>query len=219
MLPGVSDLEVAKPRRSIKCALLVVGVERLQVLPAQEVIRLVLHALVRVVIEIGREMSLEHVTIHADHVAVHQAHEVLTAHIKHVVTRVVMLMHLHAASTEEGRDVVLAEERRSYFEAATTTECTIDVIFADNGIADHMVVLPEHLLRNVIEWVDLAWADLRVVELDAVAQEQLVQFFNFGAGTEEALVSPEVLEVITAHPLIDFLIQVSQRCLETVAMW
>ena len=60
----------------------------------------------REVIEIRAEMCFEHVGTNVDHIAVEQMHKIFSANIENIVARLVMLMHLHAASTEELRDII-----------------------------------------------------------------------------------------------------------------
>ena len=87
MLPGVSHLQVAQPRaRPVQGALLLLAVQRVNLIPTGVVVGFSLDALVGQVVEVGAEIGLDHVVVHINDLAVHQAHEVLAANIKHVVT-------------------------------------------------------------------------------------------------------------------------------------
>ena len=48
--------------------------------------------------------------VHIDHLTVEQADEILATHVEDTVASGVVLVHLHAASAEQLRDVIFAEE-------------------------------------------------------------------------------------------------------------
>lgn len=86
---------------------------------------LCLDAFVRQVVEIGGELCLKHVILNVDDFSVHEANEVFTAHVEHVVASdLVMLVYLHATSAEKFRDIIFAEESLSNLEASATSECS-----------------------------------------------------------------------------------------------
>ena len=100
------------------------------------------------------------------------------------MARLIVLVHFEAASLEEFGDVVGAEERGSYLEAASAAERTIDVILANNCVTELDVIATEHLLTDVVKCNRLTGTDLSVVKLHTVTQEQLVKLFNFRACAE-----------------------------------
>jgi len=170
----------------------------------------------REIVEVGAEVGLEHVAPNFDDIAVEEVHKVFTADVENVVASLVVLVHLHAASTEEFWDVIIAEESRGNFEATTTTESPINVIGANDGVTNDVMVTAEHLRRQLIHRVDLARADLCVINFYAMAKEQLVELLNLSACTKQALVAPEVLKIIATDPLASFLVQVSKRGFEAM---
>ena len=74
----------------------------------------------------------------------------------------------------------------------------------------------EHGRSKFLQRVDLAGAHLRIVKLNTVAQEQLVELFNLCAGAEQTLVTPEVLKIVATDPFASLLMQVSESRLEAV---
>lgn len=162
-------------------------------------------------------MGFEHVTRDVDHFPVQKLHEVLATHVKHVVSRLIVLVHLHATSVEQSIDIVFAEERLSYFEAATAAEGSVNVVDAYDGVTDHVVVSTQHLWCELVQREDFAWADLSVVHLDTVTEEEFVYLLDLGARSENAFVSPKVFQIITTDPFVNLLVLVCQRCLEAVS--
>ena len=79
-------------------------------------------------------MCLENVAIDIDNVAVEQLYEVFAADIEQVVAGAIVLVNLEAACLEQIRDIIVAEERLAYFEAAPAPESTIDVVYSNNGV-------------------------------------------------------------------------------------
>jgi len=127
-----------------------------------------------------------------------------------------MLVHLHAASTEQFFNVVFTEERGAYLEASASTECSINVVDANDCVSDDMVIISKHAFRDLVHGHDLAWANLGVVHLHAVAQEELVHLFDVCAGAKDAFVAPVMFQVVAANPLTRLLIHVGQSGLEAV---
>ena len=80
-------------------------------------------------------------------------------------------MDLHAACSEQVRDIIVTEESFSDFEASSTSERSEDVADADNGITDNSMVAAEHSRRDLTQRHHLAWADLSVINVDAGAKE------------------------------------------------
>ena len=218
VLPGVSDLQIADPIISIQGTLLLIGVQLVNVTPTSPVVLLGLNALMRQVIEIRGETCFQNVTIDTDDIAVQESHEVLTTNIEDTVSRVIMLVHLHAASAEQLRDIIITEESRAYFEAATATESPIDIILADDCVTDDMMVGTQHSFSDLLKRHHSTWANLGIVDLNAVSKEQLVHLFDLCASTKDALIAPVVLKIVATNPLACFLLQVSQGCLETMSV-
>ncbi len=156
-------------------------------------------------------------TIDTDDIAVQESHKVLATNIEDAVSSLIMLVHLHAASTEQLGDIIVAEESRAYFEAATAAESPVDIILANDCVTDNMVVDTEHAFCNLVQRHHSTWADLSIVDLNTVSKEKLVHLFNFSASTKDALIAPVVFEIIAANPLTCFLLQVSQGCLEAMS--
>lgn len=219
VLPGVANLQVAEPRGAVKGALLLLAVETVDILPARVVAILSLDALMREVIEVRAELCLEHVIVDVDHVAVHDTHEVLSAHIEDVVACGVVLVHLHAASLEQIGDVVLTEECRCYFEASSTAESSRNIVNSNDGVTDDYMVLSEHLRGDVVKMDDLTWADLGLKDVDAGSKEELVHLLDLLTSSKNALVPPEVLEVISADPFTRALVLVSKGRHEARSVW
>ena len=220
VLPSVSNLQVADPSVAIKGTLLFLSVERVNIAPACVVRWLSLDALVRQVVEVAAEVCLEHRVACLDHVAVEQVHEVLTADIVDSVANVlVMLMDLHATSGEQVWDVILTEESLCDLEASSTTEGSEDVTDTNDSMSDHTMVITKHSRSDGIDWHDLAWADLGILHVDAVTQEELVHLLDFLAGAKDALMAPVVLQVISADPLARVLVLVGQSSLEAIVQW
>ena len=94
-------------------------------------------------------MSLKNVIFNSHNVAVQQANKVFPANIEDVVARSVMLVHLHAACAEQFRDVILAEECRSDFEATTASESSVNITGSNDGITNHVMVPTQHLGRDL----------------------------------------------------------------------
>ncbi len=157
-------------------------------------------------------------TIDTDDIAVQESHKVLTTNIEDTVSSVIMLVHLHATSAEQLWDIIIAEESRAYFEAAAATESPIDIILADDCVADNMMVGTEHSFSDLLKRHHSTWANLSIVDLNAVSKEQLVHLFDLCASTKNALIAPVVLKIIATNPLACFLLQVSQGCLETMSV-
>ena len=157
-------------------------------------------------------------TINTDDITVQESHKVLTTNIEDTVSSVIMLVHLHAASVEQLRDVIVTEESGAYFEAATPTESSVDVILANDCVADNMMVVAKHSFSDLLERHHSTWANLSIVDLNTVSKEKLVHLLNFSASTKNALIAPVVLEIIATNPLACFLLQVSQGCLEAMSM-
>ena len=78
------------------------------------------------------------------------------------------------------------------------------------------MVVTEHLRRDLMERKHLTWTDLRVVEFNAAAEEQLMHLFNLLAGAKDTFVAPEMLEIVAADPLGCSLVSIGHCCLETV---
>ena len=129
-----------------------------------------------------------------------------------------MLVHLHAASAEQFFNVVFTEERGAYLEASASTECPVNVVNANDCVSNDMVIVSKHAFRDLVHWHDLAWANLGVVHLNAVAQEELVHLFDVCAGAKDAFVAPVVLQVVATNPLTSLLIHVCQSGLEAVGV-
>ena len=110
VLPSVPHLQVADPRVAVESALFFLRVEMIEISPAGEVISLRLDTLMREIVEIGAEVSLEHVVTNLHHFAVEELHKVLSTNVENVMTGVVVLVNLHAAGVEEFRDRIFAEE-------------------------------------------------------------------------------------------------------------
>ena len=161
-------------------------------------------------------MRLQHVVADLNHIAVEKFYEVLAAHIKGAVSSVVVLVHLHAARAEELWDVSVAEESVRDLETSSTTESSQNVTEADNGITNYSVVIAKHLLGDRVDGKYLTWADAGAHELDTLTMEEFVHLFDFFTGTKDALVTPEVLKVITADPFACSLVFIGQSCLEAM---
>jgi len=217
VLPRVPHLLIAKPTVAVEGTLFVVRVDVVKVFPTGVVVQFGLHALVRQIVEVGREARFENVALDGDHFAVEKPHEVLSADVENAVSGLVVLVDLHAPGLEQRFDVVLTEESLRYLEAAAAAESSINVVDAHHGVADDVVISAEHFIGEMLYRVDLTRTDLRVVHLDAVAEEQPVHLFDLVAGAKDALVSPVVLQIVAADPLAHFLIQICQRGLEAVA--
>ena len=127
-----------------------------------------------------------------------------------------MLMHLHATSAEQFFNIVFTEERGAYLEASASTEGPVNVVDANDCVSNDMMIVSKHAFRDLVHWHDLAWANLGVVHLNAVAQEELVHLFDVCAGAKDAFVAPVVFQVVAANPLIRLLIHVCQCGLEAV---
>ena len=141
VIPSMSDLEIAEPRLTVQGAFFFLLVKRVNILPASVPVLLSHDALVRQVVEIGGEVSLENMILNSHNIAVQETHEVFTADIEYVVARSVMLVHLHAASAEQVRYVVFTEESLCNLEAATTSESPMDVTHSDDRISNHVMVI------------------------------------------------------------------------------
>ncbi len=157
-------------------------------------------------------------TIDTDDITVQESYKVLTANIEDAVPSVIMLVHLHATSAEQLRDIIVTEECRAYFEAATATESPVDIVLANDCVADNMVVIAEHSFCNLLQRHHSTWANLSIVDLDTVSKEKLVHLFDFSASAKNALIAPVVFKIIAANPLACFLLQVSQGCLEAMSV-
>ena len=153
MLPCVAHLQVAEPSVAVEGTLLLLVVEGVHIIPASVVVVLGLDALVGQIVKVGREVSLEHVAAIADvdDIAVEEADKVLSAHVKHVVARAIMLVHLHAAGAEQLWNVVFAEESRTHLEAPAAPEGPEDVTDADHRVTNHAMVITEHLMGDVVD--------------------------------------------------------------------
>ena len=130
-----------------------------------------------------------------------------------------MLVYLHAAGPEELSDVVFAEEGRRYLETAAAAESSGDVTDSNDGITDDTVVVAKHLRCNLAEFKDLTRANLSLVNVNTATKEEFVHLFDFLAGAEDTLVSPEVFEVVSTDPLTSALVLVGQGRLEAVLFW
>ena len=130
---------------------MIFGVQRFYVFPADEVIGFLLHALVRVVIEVRREVCLEMVAIDVDNVAIEKVNEVCATNAQHVVAGFIMLVDFKAAGLEKLCNIVGAEERRSYFEAASAPERPIDIIDANDCVTEFDVIIAEHVLADAVQ--------------------------------------------------------------------
>ena len=60
-------------------------------------------------------------------------------------------------------------------------------------MANHTVVIAQHSRRDGRDWHDIAWADLGILDLNAVTKEEFVHFFDLFTGTKDALMTPVVL--------------------------
>ena len=152
LMPGASDGQVADPSVAVQSALFLLAVERVDVTPARVVIRLRLDALMGQIVEVGRELGLEHVlALHVHGLTVEQIEEILPADVEDVVSTKLanVLVHLHAARAEQLRNVVVAEEGRSHLEAPSPAEGPLDVTVPEDGVSEHAVLIAEHLQGNL----------------------------------------------------------------------
>jgi len=85
-------------------------------------------------------MSFKHVATDVDDVSVEKVHKIFTAYVKHIMACLIVLMHLHATCSEEFWDIIFTEESCSNFEASATSERSVDVIGADDGITNNVMV-------------------------------------------------------------------------------
>lgn len=172
LMPGTSDGQVTDPRIAVQGALFLLTVERVDVTPARVVICLRLDALVGQIVEVGRELGLEHVlALHVHGLTVEQIEEILPADVEDVVSAKLanVLVHLHAARAEQLGNVVVAEEGRGDFEAASPAESPLDVTVPEDGVSEHAVLIAEHLQGNLTHGQHLPRADPRSIHLDALA--------------------------------------------------
>ena len=138
-------------------------------------------------------MSLEDVVFNSDDISVQQANEIFSANVEHIVTRLIVLVHLHAACAEQIGDIIFAEESLRNFEATSTSKCPKNVTDTDDSITNHVMVRTEHLWSDLVEGHDLAWADLSLVNVNALPKEEPVHLFDLFTCSKDALVTPEVL--------------------------
>ena len=130
------------------------------------------------------------------------------------MAHVAMRVDVGAPGPHDAWDIVLTDESSSCLEASAATERMDDVVDAENHVTKHAVLWPDLVVCQSVDVNWLLWAHDAVVDFDALAEEELVKFLYILANTEDALVVPEVLEVITANPFPHVLVRVLQMSLE-----
>ena len=101
--------------------------------------------------------------------SIHQAHKVLSTNVEHVVTRFIVLVNLHASSPEQVRDVVLTEESLCYLKTSASAESSCEIRDSNYCVSEDAMVVTKHLRRDLIDWIDLTWANFCVVNVNTVA--------------------------------------------------
>ena len=132
---------------------------------------------------------------------------------------VAVRVNMSASSSHDGWDIVLADESGSCLEASSSTESVQDVVDAEDHISEDAVLCADLMSSESVNVNWLLWAHNTVIDFDALTEEELMEFFNIIASTEDALVVPEVLEVIAANPLLNVLMSISQVSLEASTSW
>ena len=132
---------------------------------------------------------------------------------------VAVRVNMSTSGSHDGRDIVLADESGSCFEASSSTESVQDVVDAEDHISEDAVLCADLVRSESVNVNWLLWAHNTVVDFNTLTKEELMEFFNIIASTEDALVVPEVLEVIAANPLLNVLMSISQMSLEASTSW
>ena len=132
---------------------------------------------------------------------------------------VAVRVNMSASSSHDGWDIVLADESGSCLEASSSTESVQDVVDAEDHISEDAVLCADLVSSESVNVNWLLWAHNTVIDFDALTEEELMEFFNIIASTEDALVVPEVLKVVAANPLLNVLMSISQVSLEASARW
>ena len=132
---------------------------------------------------------------------------------------VAVRVNMSTSGSHDGWDIVLADESGSCFEASSSTESVQDVVDAEDHISEDAVLCADLMRSERVNVNWLLWAHNTVVDFNTLTKEELVEFFNIIASTEDALVVPEVLEVIAANPLLNVLMSISQMSLEASTSW
>ena len=132
---------------------------------------------------------------------------------------VAVRVNMSTSGSHDGWDVVLADESGSCFEASTSTESVQDVVDAEDHLAEGAMLCADIVRSERVNVNWLLWAHNTVVDFNTLTEEELMEFFNIITSTEDALVVPEVLEVIAANPLLNVLMSISQVSLEASSSW
>ena len=128
-----------------------------------------------------------------------------------------MRVHVSASSSHNAWDIVLTDESSACLEASASTECMDDIVDAEDHVAEHAMLRADLVVCQGVDVNWLLWAHDAIVDFDALAEEELVKFLDILANTEDALVVPEVLEVVAADPFPQVLVRVLQMSLEACA--
>jgi len=176
--------------------------------------RFSLDALVREVVEIGRVDSLHEVSLHVQNIAVEKSYEVSVADLENGVASVAVCVDMSTPSSHDGWDIVLADESSSCLEASSPTERVKDIVYAEDYVSEDAVLCADLVSAERVNVNWLLWAHNTIIDFNALTEEELVEFFDIITCAEDALVVPEVLEVITANPLLNVLMSISKVSLE-----
>jgi hypothetical protein len=159
------------------------------------------------------------VSLHVQNVTVEKSYEVGVADLEDAVASVAVRVNMSTSSSHDGWDIVLADESSSCFEASSSTESVQDVVDAEDHISEDAMLCADLMRSESVNVNWLLWAHNTVVDFNALTEEELMEFFNIITSTEDALVVPEVLEVIAANPLLNVLMSISQVGLEASSSW
>lgn len=89
-----------------------------------------------------------------------------------------------------------------------------DIVYAEDYVSEDAVLCADLVSAERVNVNWLLWAHNTIIDFNALTEEELVEFFDIITCAEDALVVPEVLEVITANPLLNVLMSISKVSLE-----
>ena len=155
--------------------------------------------------------------LHIENISVDESYEICIANFEYVVPCLVVLMDVDTACSHDGWDIVLTNEGVPSLEAPASAECVHYVIHTQDDVSKNAIFRANVHVR---QFVDVDWllrAQDRVVHVHALTQEQFVQLLNVVACSEHALVVPEVIQVVPAHPVHHVLVLIVEVNFEAVS--
>ena len=89
----------------------------------------------------------------------------------------------------------------------------------EDPITEDSLVRSQHLCSKICQVNDITRTHVGLMEINTLAQQNLVQFINIITCSKQALVLPELDQVMMAHPLMHILILITYVYLHAMVGW